>query len=78
MSRCRRNGAVQRRHEDRIVELAGFAERVQAIVGADMDDIDAIHGRKPANAIIDSGVDVVTLANLDQYLADWKQMEGGR
>jgi ribose transport system substrate-binding protein len=38
---------------------------------------DAIHGQKPANSIIDSGVDVVTLANLDQYLADWKKMEGG-
>jgi ribose transport system substrate-binding protein len=38
---------------------------------------DALHGKKPATAIIDSGVDVVTLANLDQYLADWKKMEGG-
>jgi ribose transport system substrate-binding protein len=38
---------------------------------------DALHGKKPANPIIDSGVDVVTLANLDQYLADWKKMEGG-
>ena len=38
---------------------------------------DAVHGKKPANPIIDSGVDVVTLANLDQYLADWKKMEGG-
>lgn len=38
---------------------------------------DYIHGKKPANPIIDSGVDVVTLANLDQYLANWKTMEGG-
>jgi ribose transport system substrate-binding protein len=38
---------------------------------------DAIHGKKPANPIINSGVDVVTMANLDQYLADWKKMEGG-
>jgi len=36
-----------------------------------------LQGHKPANPIIDSGVDVVTLANLDQYLADWKKMEGG-
>lgn len=38
---------------------------------------DELHGKKPANPIVDSGVDVVTLANLDQYLANWKQMEGG-
>ena len=38
---------------------------------------DYLHGKKPANAIIDSGVDVVTKANLDQYLADWKKMESG-
>lgn len=38
---------------------------------------DYIHGKKPANPIIDSGVDVVTKDNLDQYLADWKKMESG-
>jgi ribose transport system substrate-binding protein len=36
-----------------------------------------IKGQKPANPIIDSGVDVVTAATLDDYLAKWKRMEGG-
>ena len=38
---------------------------------------DYIHGKKPATAIIDSGVDVVTKDNLDQYVAEWKKMESG-
>jgi ribose transport system substrate-binding protein len=33
-----------------------------------------VNGRKPATAIIDSGVDVVTAANVDQYVADWNRM----
>jgi len=36
-----------------------------------------IKGQKPANPIIDSGVDIVTAATLDDYLAKWKRMEGG-
>jgi ribose transport system substrate-binding protein len=32
-------------------------------------------GRKPASDVIDSGVDVVTPANVDQYVADWKRLE---
>ncbi len=32
-------------------------------------------GRKPASPIIDSGVDVVTKANLDDYLLKWKSWE---
>jgi len=36
-----------------------------------------IKGQRPASPIIDSGVDVVTPATLDEYLAKWKQMEGG-
>jgi ribose transport system substrate-binding protein len=35
-------------------------------------------GRRPPNPIIDSGVDVVTAANVDQYLEQWKQMEQGK
>ena len=35
-------------------------------------------GRNPANAIIDSGVDIVTPANVEQYAEQWKKMEGGR
>jgi len=34
-------------------------------------------GRVPENAVIDSGVDVVTPANLDEYLLEWKRMESG-
>jgi ribose transport system substrate-binding protein len=38
---------------------------------------DIVHGKRPANAIIDSGVDVVTKENLDDYLALFKKMESG-
>jgi ribose transport system substrate-binding protein len=32
-------------------------------------------GKPPAKAIVDSGVDVVTPANLDQYVEQWKKWE---
>ena len=35
------------------------------------------HGRPPADPIIDSGVDVVTLENVDAYVAEFKRLEGG-
>ena len=35
-------------------------------------------GKMPASPIIDSGVDVVTIANVDQYVAQWKQLEKGK
>jgi ribose transport system substrate-binding protein len=35
-------------------------------------------GRKPPSAIIDSGVDVVTAANVDQYIAQWNALEKGK
>jgi ribose transport system substrate-binding protein len=35
-----------------------------------------VNGRRPPAVIIDSGVDVVTAANVDAYLANWKVMEG--
>jgi ribose transport system substrate-binding protein len=35
-------------------------------------------GKMPASPIIDSGVDVVTAANVDQYVAQWKQLEKGK
>jgi ribose transport system substrate-binding protein len=35
------------------------------------------HGRMPASPIIDSGVDVVTRENIDDYVARWKKMESG-
>ncbi len=38
---------------------------------------DIKHGKNPASAIIDSGVDVVTKENVDQYEATWKKMESG-
>ena len=37
-----------------------------------------VNGQRPSNPIIDSGVDVVTSANVDQYMAQWKQMEQGK
>jgi len=39
---------------------------------------DIAKGQKPANPIIDSGVDVVTAANVDAYEATWKAMAGGK
>jgi ribose transport system substrate-binding protein len=38
---------------------------------------DIVHGKMPSEKIIDSGVDVVTAANLDDYLALFKKMESG-
>jgi ribose transport system substrate-binding protein len=35
-------------------------------------------GRLPAAPVVDSGVDVVTAANVDQYEAAWKALEAGR
>lgn len=37
-----------------------------------------VNGRKPANPIIDSGVDVVTSANVDAYETAWKAMVAGK
>ena len=37
---------------------------------------DYIKGTKPVTTIIDSGVDVVTAKNVDEYMALWKKMEG--
>ena len=37
-----------------------------------------VNGRKPASPIIDSGVDVVTKANVDAYEAAWKAMAAGK
>jgi ribose transport system substrate-binding protein len=36
-----------------------------------------VNDRRPATPIIDSGVDVVTAANVDEYMAQWKKMESG-
>ena len=35
------------------------------------------HGKTPPSPIIDSGVDVVTRENVDDYAARWKKMESG-
>ncbi len=35
------------------------------------------HGKMPASTIIDSGVDIVTKDNVDEYEAQWKKMESG-
>lgn len=34
-------------------------------------------GKMPPSAVIDSGVDIVTPANVDQYVAQWKKLESG-
>jgi ribose transport system substrate-binding protein len=39
---------------------------------------DIINGRPPADPIIDSGVDIVTRDNVEQYAEQWKRMEAGR
>jgi ribose transport system substrate-binding protein len=36
------------------------------------------NGKPPANPIVDSGVDVVTKENVEQYAEQWKRMEAGR
>ncbi len=38
---------------------------------------DIKHGKMPTTQIIDSGVDIVTKENLDDYVAKWKKMESG-
>lgn len=38
---------------------------------------DIKHGKMPASPIIDSGVDIVTKENVDDYAAKWKKMESG-
>jgi ABC-type sugar transport system substrate-binding protein len=37
---------------------------------------DIKNGKRPAATIIDSGVDVVTKDNVDQYEQQWKKMAG--
>jgi len=37
-----------------------------------------VKGNRPSNPIVDSGVDVVTLANVDAYEATWKKLVGGK
>ena len=38
---------------------------------------DIKQGRMPSSTIIDSGLDVVTKANVEAYIATWKKMESG-
>jgi ribose transport system substrate-binding protein len=38
---------------------------------------DIKHGKMPSSPIIDSGVDLVTKENVDDYMAKWKKMESG-
>jgi ribose transport system substrate-binding protein len=38
---------------------------------------DIKHGKMPPSPIIDSGVDIVTKENVDDYTAKWKKMESG-
>jgi ribose transport system substrate-binding protein len=36
------------------------------------------NGQKPPSAIIDSGVDIVTKDNVDQYVAEWNRLSSGQ
>lgn len=36
------------------------------------------NGKPPANPIVDSGVDIVTRDNVEQYAQQWKKMESGK
>ena len=38
---------------------------------------DAVNKKMPPVAVIDSGVDVVTMQNVDDYIVRWKKMDGG-
>jgi ribose transport system substrate-binding protein len=38
---------------------------------------DMKHGKNPPSPVIDSGVDVVTKENVDDYMTKWKKMESG-
>jgi len=38
---------------------------------------DIKHGKMPPSPIIDSGVDLVTKKNVDEYVSKWKKMESG-
>ena len=38
---------------------------------------DMKHGKNPSSPVIDSGVDVVTKENVDDYMTKWKKMESG-
>jgi ribose transport system substrate-binding protein len=35
-------------------------------------------GKRPPSPIVDSGVDVVTAANVEDYVAGWKRLEAGQ
>ena len=35
-------------------------------------------GKKPATVVIDSGVDVVTKSNVDEYVANWNKWAAGK
>jgi ribose transport system substrate-binding protein len=39
--------------------------------------VDIVNGKPPAKAVIDSGVDIVTPQNVDEYVRNFKKMEGG-
>ena len=63
------------------------AGRVQVLIGQKyfgwgreavrlLADIKA--GKMPASPVVDSGLDVVTAANVDEYVARWKELEKGK
>ena len=53
----------------------------QKYFGWGSEPVKILHGIKngnPASAIIDSGVDIVTLENVDAYVAEFKRLESGK
>jgi len=54
----------------------------QKYFGWGEEPIRILHGIKngtpPATTIVNSGVDVVTMANVDAYEASWKALTGGK
>lgn len=39
--------------------------------------VDIANGKRPEKTIIDSGVDIITAANVDQYIQEWAKLEKG-
>jgi ribose transport system substrate-binding protein len=54
----------------------------QKYFGWGSESVKLLHGiinnRPPANPIVDSGVDIVTRENVEQYAEQWKRMEAGK
>ena len=54
-------------------EVLRLGQRDRSSCSSDVHD-----GKRPPTPIIDSGVDVVTAKNVDDYMAQWKKMDSGK